>query len=111
MKIEFFTTNGEMYALAPKSYHTVCNNTGVTKEGKKGIPKWFDLRKTDFHSVLYNQNPANHCVEVKSLRLNKHKQMKRTVTKRKGLTDVHVKLAVLSDKITCVPITFEGKYI
>ena len=74
LKIEFFSTNAEMFALAPKSYHTICYNTGTVKEGKKGIQKWFELRRNDFQQTLYNSKPIDHCVEVKSLRLDKQKQ-------------------------------------
>ncbi len=100
-----------MFALSPKSYYTICHNTGTVKEGKKGIPKWFDLRKRDFEQTLYGANPTNHCVEVKSLRLDKQRHMKRTTTIRKGLTAIHVKLSVQPDKITCLPLSVDGKYV
>ena len=111
LKIEFFTRDGEMFALAPKSYYAYCREKETTKEGKKGIPKWFDLKKKDFEDKLYNENSIEHCVEVRSLRLNKQKQMTRTTTVKTGLSAIHVKLAVMDDKISCRPLKLNGKFV
>ena len=111
LKIEFFTRDGEMFALAPKSYYAYCRATNNKKEGKKGIPKWFDLKKKDFEETIYNENPIDHCVEVRSLRLNKQKQMTRTTTIKTGLSGIHVKLRVKPDKITCEPLKINGEFV
>ena len=111
LKIEFFTRDGEMFALAPKSYHAVCRETKTKKEGKKGIPKWFELKRSEFEQTVYGESALNHCTEVRSLRLNQQKQMSRTTTIKAGLTGIHVKLAVQPDKVTCKPLTKDGKYV
>ena len=111
LKIEFFTRNGEMFALAPKSYYAYCRDKDTKKEGKKGIPKWFDLKKQDFEDTLYEEKSIEHSVEVRSLRLNKQKQMTRTTTVKTGLSGIHVKLSVLPDKISCQPLQVNGEFV
>ena len=111
LKIEFCTQNGEMYALAPKSYYAHCRDTDANKDARKGIPNWFPLDLEVFHDVLYSEKHNNHHVEVRSLRLNKEKQMTRTTTIKSGLTGIHVKLSVQNDKVTCRPLEVNGKTV
>ena len=110
LKIEFFTQDGEMIALAPKSYFAYCRKNNKSKDGRKGVPKWHPLTLSDFFETLYN-NKTNHAVEVRSLRLNKEKQMTRTTTIKSGLTSIHVKLGVKSDKVTCEPLKIGGRIV
>lgn len=111
LKVEFLTQNGQMISLAPKSYYAHCQDTDVVKDGRKGIPKWFNLRLNNFLETLYNDNADKHYAEVRSLRLNKDKQMTRTTTTKAGLTAIHVKLAVQNDRVTCVPLQRDSQYI
>ena len=110
LKIEFCTQNGEMIALAPKSYYTYCRTTAATKDGRKGIPKSYPLTLMDFYKTLYGKN-INHSVEVRSLRLNRDKQMTRTTTTKSGLTGIHVKLSVSEDRVTCRPLKFKKSIV
>ena len=111
LKVEFLTHNGQMISLAPKSYYAVCADSNKIKDGRKGIPKWFDLELNDFFDVLYNDNAAKNVTEVRSLRLNMEKQMTRTTTRKSGLTGIHVKLAVQKDRVTCQPLKVNGIYV
>ena len=104
LKVEFLTFNGRMISLAPKSYFCYCWDTNQTKDGRKGVPSWWDLRFDDFEKALYRKNKSSS-IEVKSLRLGqKERRMKRTTTRRTGLTSIHVKMSVQEDLITCTPL-------
>lgn len=111
LKIEFFSRDGEMVALAPKSYFAFCRETQNTKEGKKGIPLWFQLRIDDLKKTLYSEERNEDKIEIRSLRLNKNKQMSRTTTIRRGLTGIHVKLGVEADKVRCCPLKINGEFV
>ena len=111
LKTEFSTRNGEMIALAPKSYYAHCRDTEDTKDGRKGIPKWFQLGISNFYDILYNDEAKKNIAEVRSLRLDRDKRMTRTTTRKSGLTSIHVKLGVQSDRVTCLPLKVEGKYL
>jgi hypothetical protein len=111
LKTEFSTGNGEMICLAPKSYYALCRDTNISKDGRKGIPNWTDLRLRDFKDILYNKENDKRMAEVRSLRINRDKKMTRTATKKIGLTSIHVKLWVGEDRVTCSPIQFEGEYV
>lgn len=110
LKIEFSTQNGEMIALAPKSYYAHCRDKNMNKDARKGVPKWYPLNLSDFHNALYHNN-SKHTVEVRSLRLNTFKQMSRTTTIKRGLTGIHVKLGVQADKVTCEPLQLDGSFV
>jgi hypothetical protein len=111
LKTEFSTSNGQMICLSPKSYYISCNATNTSKDGRKGIPNWIDLRLNDFLSVLYGENCAPTMTEVRSLRVNRDKRMTRTTTIKTGLSGIHVKLKVENDRVTCKPLQIDGKYI
>ena len=107
LKVEFMTFNGRMISLSPKSYFCYCWDTHETKDGRKGVPSWWDLRFADFENTLYRkEKPAP--IEIRSLRLRDNRRMKRTTTRRSGLTSIHVKMSVQSDLITCTPIEKNG---
>jgi len=110
LKIEFSTQNGEMIALAPKSYYMYCRTEHAKKDGRKGIPKSYPLSLIDFFNTLYGET-VKHSVEVRSLRLNRDKQMTRTTTVRSGLTGIHVKLSVSEDRVTCRPLQFKNSIV
>ena len=111
LKKEFLTQNGQMVCLAPKSYYAYCRDTEVSKDGRKGIPSWANLKLCDFLDVLYNDNAPKNMTEVRSLRLNKEKQMTRTTTRKSGLTGIHVKMAIQSDRVTCQPLQRNEEYL
>ena len=104
LKTEFSTSNGEMICLGPKSYNILCKDSNKSKDGRKGIPNWVDLRMTDFHNVLYAQNGETRDTEVRSLRVDKNKKMVRTKTIKTGLSGIHVKLRIENDRVICKPL-------
>ena len=61
--------------------------------------------------MLYGDTTYQHKVVVKSLKLNTAKQMTRTTMRKNGLTDIHIKMAVQPDRITCEPLKLNGKYL
>ena len=81
------------------------------KEAKKGIPYSCKLELADFKDMLYGDTTYQHKVVVKSLKLNKDKQMTRTTLRKNGLTDIHIKMSVCADRITCEPLKKDGEYI
>ena len=101
-----------MIALCPKSYSIHCNNIEETKDGRKGIPNYVELRTMEFFDILYGEPAQKHKVEVRSLRLNKERHMARTATIKSGLSTVHVKLQVCEDKVTCQPLRYsDGSFV
>ena len=77
------------------------------KEAKKGIPHSWRLELKDFLDTLY-EDDGKHTVEVRSLRLNKDKKMTRTTLRKQGLSDIHVKMSVGSDRVVCLPLEENG---
>ena len=77
---------------------------------RKGIPAWVDLKMNDYKSVLYGEQWTNKTIEVRSLRLNKDKEMSRTTVFRRGLTAINIKLAVQEDGISCLPLKNKDNY-
>ena len=110
LKQEFLTFNGEMYALAPKTYFSYCPELNSTKDGRKGIPKSYPLTLKDFHATLYD-NAKDEPVKINSLRLNNEKRMTRATINRKNLTNIHAKLAVQPDRVTCEPLRIKNKFL
>ena len=65
----------------------------------------------EFKECLYGEEDFIHTVEVNSLRLNQDKRMTRTKLRKRGLTDIHIKLGVDRDKISCEPLKKDNSYI
>ena len=81
------------------------------KKATKGIPHRCELSIEEFKQVLYGNETFEHRVDVRSLRLNREKEMTRTLLRKRGLTDIHLKMAVASDKVVCEPLKKRGKFI
>ena len=64
----------------------------------------------EFKEVLYGEN-YKHKVTVKSLRLDREKRMTRTTLQKSGLTDIHVKMGVEWDRVTCEPLKLNNQFI
>ena len=110
LKVEFLTQNGEMISLCPKSYRAYDMDSATVKDGKKGIPGWFQLEMEDYYDVLYKQNPTT-MARVCSLRLNKENKMTRTSLRKTGLSGIHAKRGVLSDGVSTEPLRLNGEFI
>ena len=101
-----------MVSLSPKNYIVHCRQINETKDGRKGIPNYIDLTTEEFIETLYGEYNRNNRVEVRSLRLNKEKNMTRTNTMKEGLSSVHVKLQVARDRISCRPLqNSDGSFV
>ena len=81
------------------------------KEAKKGIPYSTKLELDEFKETLYGDGKNKHTIEVRSLRLDRDKNMTRTTMRKYGLTDIHVKMAVQSDRVTCLPLKENETYL
>ena len=106
---EFQFTKGMFVALGPKTYHSINWETDEVKMGSKGIPHNEKLRSEQFLEVLFSNN--SHFVTLRSLRLNKNREMSRITQIKKGLSDIFFKFPLENDAITCKPLTLNGKYL
>ena len=111
LKVEFSTRNGEMYALAPKTYFAFCKESDLSKDGRKGIPKSIPLTIRNFSDALYNTYNTQQKIKIDSLRLNREKTMTRSSLIRKSLSAIHCKLFVENDNITCSPLRKDQKFL
>ena len=111
-KPEFHTCNGQMIALCPKGYIAHCRDQMETKDGRKGIPNYIDLTVEQYLDTLY-ERVFDHKVEVRSLRkVNKEGRIGRTKTIKAGLSNIHVKLQVDQDRVSCRPLQYpDGSFI
>ena len=82
------------------------------KKSTKGVPTRNKFKMKLFQSVLLDETTPRQKVTINSLRLNRNKEMTRMQMEKSSLSDVFVKLQVLADKITCVPLTDQtGKFL
>ena len=77
--------------------------------GSKGIPHNEKLKSEAYAEALFTNN--SHFVTLRSLRLNKNREMARITQIKKGLSDIFFKFRLENDAITCKPLTLNGKYL
>ena len=106
---EFQFTKGRFIALGPKTYHSINLETDEVKMGSKGIPHDEKLRSEQFLDALFSHN--SHYVTMRSLRLNKNREMTRITQCKKGLSDIFFKFPLDDDGITCRPLKLNGEYL
>ena len=95
--------------LAPKSYQ-VWNVDGEEKRSSKGIPHKTPLDINRYKNVLFDDD--SHRVTIPHLRLSKEKKMMSCVLEKRGLTDIHIKMRVHDDQVTCSPLCDKnGKFL
>ena len=99
--------------MSPKCYFAINNDDDNDrtkyKRGSKGIPHSHELTMTEFVGRLYGSE--SHFVTIRSLRLNRDKQMSRFTLRKRGLSDIFLKFDVASDGITCSPLRKKGKIL
>ena len=83
--------------------------TNEVKMGSKGIPHNEKLRSEAFLDTLFSNN--SHFVTIRSLRLNKNREMTRITQMKKGLSDIFLKFPLDDDGITCKPLTVNNEYL
>ena len=79
------------------------------KRGSKGIPHSLELEIGQYATQLYGHE--SHFVTLRSLRLNKEKNMSRFTTKKRGLNDIFLKFDVADDAITCAPLKKKSRIL
>ena len=68
----------------------------------------------NYRQILYQTDldDEKHTVSIRSLQLDKKRQMRTTELLKRGLSDIFYKFHVGTDKITCTPIVdVNQKYI
>ena len=106
---EFQFTKGRFIALGPKTYHSINLETDEVKMGSKGIPHGEKLRSEAYLETLLTNN--SHYVTLRSLRLNKNREMSRITQRKKGLSDIFFKFPLDDDGITCRPLKLNDEYL
>ena len=81
---------------------------GTSKAGQKGVPLSCKITMNQFLQKLYQNE--NITVDMRSLRtVDGH--MARTKVTKVALSDLFSKFRVSDDKITCLPLTENNKYL
>ena len=83
--------------------------TEEVKMGSKGIPHNEKLKSEAFLETLLTNN--SHFVTLRSLRLNKNREMSRITQRKKGLSDIFFKFPLDDDGITCRPLKLNDEYL
>ena len=109
--VEFEFRNGRFVALSPKTYHAINTVTNDSKSGLKGVSyvSAKNLSIDDFTSCLYDDVVPK--VVSRELRKNKNQQMIYYENDKKGLNPIFKKFRVQSDRISCLPLTKDGKIL
>ena len=109
--VEFSFRKGRFLALSPKSYYSINTETNEMKAGHKGVPHVEAQKFTidHFASCLYDGVIPK--VIARELRRNKKHQMIYSETSKRGLNPVFKKFPVQSDKISCLPLSRNGKIL
>ena len=109
--VEFSFRQGRFIALSPKTYYSINTVTSETKTGHKGVPHVEAQKLTirEFESCLYDGIIPN--VIARELRKNKKQQITYSETSKRALNPIFKKFRVQSDKISCLPLTRNGKIL
>ena len=106
--MEFDMKKGQFIALSPKCYLAFNEETLETKSGTKGVPKAAKIELENFLARLYHG--TEYFVDLQSLRMVNNR-MARTKTRKTALNDLFIKFAVQDDRISCLPLTEDGKFL
>ena len=106
---EFQFLKGRFVALGPKTYFSINLETRDVKMGSKGIPHTEALLLEDYLKMLYTND--SHYVTLRSLRLNRNREMARTTLQKRGLSNIFFKFPLGDDGITCTPLTRNNEYL
>ena len=106
---EFQFLKGRFIALGPKTYYSINLESMDVKMGSKGIPHNENLLLEDFLKMLYSND--SHFVTLRSLRLNRNREMARTTLEKRGLSNIFFKFRLEDDGITCTPLTRNNEYL
>ena len=109
--VEFSFRKGRFLALSPKCYWAYNDDTKETKTGMKGVSTVGarDIGLESFINCLYHDQDVR--VISRELRKNKHQQMIYYETKKNALNPIFKKFRVQTDKISCLPLCKDGKFL
>ena len=63
-----------------------------------------------YNDILYRLNDEDHTVTIKTLQLDKQKQMRTTDLLKRGLSDIFIKGHVGNDRSSCSPVLDKNKH-
>ena len=109
--VEFQFRQGRFIALSSKCYHALNTATNEIKAGHKGV-SYVEAQKLiieSHRSCLYDDIIPK--IISRELRKNKKQQIVYTETLKKGLNPVFKKFRVQSDRISCLPLSKNGKIL
>ena len=109
--VEFSFRKGRFLALSPKCYWAYNDDTKETKTGMKGVSTVGarDIGLESFINCLYHDQDVR--VISRELRKNKNQQMIYYETKKNALNPIFKKFRVQTDKISCLPLCKDGKFL
>ena len=109
--VEFSFRKGRFLALSPKCYWAYNDDTKETKTGMKGVSTVGarDIGLESFINCLYHDQDVK--VISRELRKNKHQQMIYCETTKNALNPIFKKFRVQTDKISCLPLCKDGKFL
>ena len=109
--VEFSFRKGRFLALSPKCYWSYNDENKETKTGMKGVSTVGarDIGLESFINCLYHDQDVK--VISRELRKNKHQQMIYYETTKNALNPVFKKFRVQTDKISCLPLCKDGKFL
>ena len=111
LKCEFCFRRGRFCALSPKTYYAYDLDAKDKKTGYKGICH-AEASKLDLNcylEVLYGSGSKE--VENRGFKLNKNKQLVYYQLVKRGLNNIFCKFRVQNDRITCEPLSKNGKIL
>ncbi|CAG5104401.1 Oidioi.mRNA.OKI2018_I69.chr1.g1235.t1.cds [Oikopleura dioica] len=112
MKTEWSTESGALIALGNKLYLGIDPEKDVNKRSSKGIPHNVEIEFEAMLNCLKGVNLEENKFQLTALRRQPSNGLVcRTSTSKRLLSDVFFKLYVNNDKITCTPLSKDGKLL
>ena len=111
LKCEFMFRKGRFCALSPKTYFAYDAENEDQKTGYKGIchAEAKKLTLDAYLECLYGSTTKH--VKNRGFKLNKNKQLVYYEQLKRGLNNIFYKFRVQNDRITCKPLTKDGKIL
>ena len=82
-----------------------------SKRSTKGVPHDHELKLQEFLDCLNETVTTSNTCKVRMLRSTNDNIVKRISIEKKVLSNIFVKLRVMSDGVTCKPLTLDGKIL
>ncbi|CAG5101819.1 Oidioi.mRNA.OKI2018_I69.chr1.g14.t1.cds [Oikopleura dioica] len=111
LKAEWQTNNGALVCLGNKMYFGYDEENKQTKRSTKGVPHNHELKLQEFLDCLNETVTTSNTCKVRMLRSTNDNIVKRISIEKKVLSNIFVKLRVMSDGVTCKPLTLNGEIL